>query len=685
MAIRTIPTFQERAANIFLDGGFITQDQLDNAKTTAESESSNLLDTIVSQRMVDQETLMTVLRVQLGVSTVDLKSVDIDLEAVALFPEKDARKNCVMPIGFEADGTLRIATLMPDDSKLSSKLSTLTGFPTTLVLGIGGNLEELIDRVYAPGPVDGANGAHADGDPPEAEAKSAPEDDAPEAISHPEDPSPKAESAPEDDILEDTPASKDDESEDTSSKEDDASEATSPPEDIALEAKLAPKDDASEATSPPEDSVPEAKLAPKDDASKATSPPEDSALEAKLASKDDGAGTLLGQDVSNLSAMQVVDMLTLQAVESSASDIHLVPGHDSAKILFRMNGGLQQMVELPLTLHEGMVSRIKDAAGMDLSEDRRPQDGGFSMNVGERRVEFRVTSMVTTWGEMMVIRVIDQFAGLLSLDSLGMEAESLQTWRSLLQSPHGMLIVSGPAGSGKTTTLYASVAELIATRGNIMSVEDPIEFRMDGVNQIQVNRAAGIDFPSGLNSVLRLDPDVILVSEISDAETATAAMNAALTGHLVLASIHGSDAASSIVRLLDLGIEPVLAATGVIGCLAQRLVRQVCPQCGVTVEATTTEAIAFEREMEEAVTEFMSGPGCDFCGDSGFAGQTGVIEVLSVDEAIRSQISQGASGVEVRETAVGNGMVGMRRAGLLMAQSGKTTISEVLRKAFILG
>ena len=641
MAIRTIPTFQERAANIFLDGGFITQDQLDNAKTTAESESSNLLDTIVSQRMVDQETLMTVLRVQLGVSTVDLKSVDIDLEAVALFPEKDARKNCVMPIGFEADGTLRIATLMPDDSKLSSKLSTLTGFPTTLVLGIGGNLEELIDRVYAPGPVDGANGAHADDDPPEPEAKSAPEDDAPEDISPPDDPSPKDESAPEDDILEDTPASKDDESEDTSSKEDDASEATSPPEDSALEAKLAPKDDA--------------------------------------------AGTLLGQDVSNLSAMQVVDMLTLQAVESSASDIHLVPGHDSAKILFRMNGGLQQMVELPLTLHEGMVSRIKDAAGMDPSEDRRPQDGGFSMNVGERRVEFRVTSMVTTWGEMMVIRVIDQFGCLLSLESLGMEAESLQTWRSLLQSPHGMLIVSGPAGSGKTTTLYASVAELIATRGNIMSVEDPIEFRMDGVNQIQVNRAAGIDFPSGLNSVLRLDPDVILVSEISDAETATAAMNAALTGHLVLASIHGSDAASSIVRLLDLGIEPVLAATGVIGCLAQRLVRQVCPQCGVTVEATTTEAIAFEREMEEAVTEFMSGPGCDFCGDSGFAGQTGVIEVLSVDEAIRSQISQGASGVEVRETAVGNGMVGMRRAGLLMAQSGKTTISEVLRKAFILG
>ena len=218
-----------------------------------------------------------------------------------------------------------------------------------------------------------------------------------------------------------------------------------------------------------------------------------------------------------------------------------------------------------------------------------------------------------------------------------------------------------------------------------MSVEDPIECRINGVNQIQVNRAAGIDFPSGLSSIMRLDPDIILVGEISDAETATAAVNAALTGHLVLASIQGSDAASSIARLLDLGVEPVLAATGVIGCLAQRLVRQVCPKCGVAAEATTTEAIAFQQEMEETVTQFMSGPGCDFCNDSGLAGQGGVIEVLSVDETIRSQISQRASAAEFRETAIENGMVGMRRAGLLMAQSGKTTISEVLRKAFILG
>ena len=306
------------------------------------------------------------------------------------------------------------------------------------------------------------------------------------------------------------------------------------------------------------------------------------------------------------------------------------------------------------------------------------------MKFGDRRVEFRVASIGTTWGEMMVIRVLDQSGGLLSLEALGMEAHNLQTWRSLLELPYGMLMVSGPTGSGKTTTLYASVAEFVATRGNIMSVEDPIEYRMNGVNQIQVNRAAGIDFPSGLRSIMRLDPDIILVGEIRDTETATTAVNAALTGHLVLASIHSNDAASSIVRLLDLGVEPFLAATGVIGCLAQRLVRQVCPQCGVPTMVTETEAIAYEQEMQEPAPQFMTGPGCNFCNGSGFVGRSGVFEVLPVDEAIRRQISQRASGPEVRETALSNGMVAMRRAGMQMAQSGKTTLSEVFRSVFFI-
>ena len=526
MPNQLIPKFEERAVEILLDGGFLTQDLMDDAKTTSELKSSSLLDVIVTEGMMGQETLTTVLDLHLGIPVVDLKQINVDLDALALLPEKDARQYCVMPIGFESDGSLRIATLMPEDSKLSSKFSDITGCPTTLVLAIGGNLEETIDRIFI------ANSASAD------------EDGAPEVISPPEDGAP-------------------------------------------------------EAISPPEDSAPEA-----------ISPPEDADPEVISLPNAGGACTLLGQDLSNRPVMEAVDMVTLKAVESNASDILLVPSDYSAKILFRRNGELQQMVELTLTLHENMVSRIKVEAGMDMSEDRWPQDGGFRLNVGERRVEFRVTSMGTTWGEMMVIRVLDHFGGFLSLESLGMESQSLQTWRALLESPYGMLLVSGPTGSGKTTTLYASVAELIGTRGNIMSVEDPIEYRMNGVNQIQVDRAAGINFPSGLNSILRLDPDVILVGEIRDPETATAAMNAALTGHLVLASIHGSDAASSIVRLLELGVEPVLAATGVIGCLAQRLVRQICPHCGITTEATPTEAIAFEHNQDPSA-------GADAAADPG--------------------------------------------------------------------
>ena len=575
MVSRTTPSFEERVGQVLLEGGFITQEQLDDARTASEAESSSLLDAMVSHGMLAQETLVTVLSFQLRIPVVDLRHVQVDPEAVALVPEEYAREHGVMPTGFDTDGSLRIATRMPNDFQLSSELSSLTGRQTKFVLAIGGKLEDLIDRIYTSAP------AHAAGTAP----------------------------------------------------------VTDEPGGIRTISPAVPSS---------------------------------------------GEATFLGQDLSQLPAMQAVDMVTLQAVKANASDIHMVPSYDSAKVLFRMDGQLRQMVVLPLTLHESMVSRIKVEAGMDISEDRRPQDGGFSLNFGERRVEFRVASIGTTWGEMMVIRVLDQSGGLLSLEALGMDAQSLQVWRSLLDLPYGMLMVSGPTGSGKTTTLYASVAELISSRGNIMSVEDPIEYRMDGVNQIQVNRAAGIDFPAGLRSIMRLDPDIILVGEIRDTETATTAVNAAMTGHLVLASIHSNDAASSIVRLIDLGVEPFLAATGVIGCLAQRLVRTVCPQCGVPKDASATEAIAYEQEMQEPVPQFLSGPGCNFCSDSGFVGRSGVFEVLSVDESIRRQIGQGASGPDLRDTAVKNGMVTMRRAGMQMAQAGKTTLSEVFRSVFFL-
>ena len=406
---------------------------------------------------------------------------------------------------------------------------------------------------------------------------------------------------------------------------------------------------------------------------------------ATLAPLEAGPGSgLFGQDLAQLPAVQAVDMVPLQAIKGHASDIHMVPNSDSSKVLFRLDGELREMVVLPLTLHESMVSRIKVQAGMDISENRRPQDGSFSLLFGERKAEFRVSTVGTTWGEMMVIRVLDHSGDLLSLEALGLDSMALHIWRQLLALPYGMVLVSGPTGSGKTTTLYASVTELVSNRGNIMAVEDPIEYRLEGINQIQVNRAAGIDFPTGLRSIMRLDPDIILVGEIRDEETAKTAVNAALTGHLVLASIHSNDAASSVVRLLDLGVEPFLAATGVVGALAQRLVRKIDDRCETVTEPSATEAMAYEQEMQEPLGEFWAGQGCNFCNGTGFSGRTGVFEVMAVDEHIRRLIASGSSGQEIRNQAIAGGMLPLRRAGMLKAQDRTTTLGEVFRRVFFI-
>jgi len=321
---------------------------------------------------------------------------------------------------------------------------------------------------------------------------------------------------------------------------------------------------------------------------------------------------------------------------------------------------------------------------MDISETRRPQDGSFTLNFNEKSVDFRVSSIGTTWGEMMVIRVLDRSDGVLSLQDVGLEDMALHQWRQLLSMPYGMLLVSGPTGSGKTTTLYGSIMELSKDRGNIMTVEDPVEYRMEDLNQIEVNRGAGIDFAAGLRSIVRLDPDIILVGEVRDAETAKVAVDAALTGHLVLASIHANDASSSLVRLLDLGIERYLAATAVAGSLAQRLVRKTCPHCNIPTELTAMEAMAYEAEMQEPAGEFMMGRGCNFCEGNGYIGRIGVFEVMAISNPIRKLIAAGSSGQELRSQALDDGMIPLRRAGMLKAQEGVTSVGEILRKVFFM-
>ncbi len=381
--------------------------------------------------------------------------------------------------------------------------------------------------------------------------------------------------------------------------------------------------------------------------------------------------------------VQAIDMMLSQAVKDRASDIHIEPQEDELRVRYRIDGVLHDVLKLPLGVHTALMTRIKVLANLNIAERRRPQDGQFSAVIGDRQVDFRVACVEADHGEMAVLRVLDKSMLLLKLEDLGMSPVVLEPYRKLLHSAFGMILVSGPTGSGKTTTLYTSLSQLDAKRYNIMTVEDPIEYRFQDINQIQVNRQAGIEFAVGLRAIMRLDPDIILVGEIRDSETANTAVQAALTGHLVLTSIHANDAASAVVRLIDMGIEPFLATSAVIGSLSQRLVRKVCPYCSTTKEASSAEVLAYQQEMGELRSEFLYGRGCNFCSHTGFLGRIGVTELITMTEAMRKLVMKGASASEIKAAAAGeNIMVPMHRDGMLKARDGVTTVSEVIRNVF---
>ena len=395
-----------------------------------------------------------------------------------------------------------------------------------------------------------------------------------------------------------------------------------------------------------------------------------------------------GAEVSEIDALrqapivQAVDMMLTQAVRDRASDIHLEPQEDCLLVRNRIDGVLHDAVRLPLGVHTAILTRIKVMANLNIAERRRPQDGQFSANIGNKKVDFRVGTVEGVHGEMAVLRVLDKSMLLIKLPDLGMSPSVMQPFEKLLGSPFGMILVNGPTGSGKTTTLYAALQRLDAKQRNIMTIEDPIEYSFRGINQIQVNRQAGITFPVGLRAIMRLDPDIILVGEIRDAETAATAVQAAITGHLVLSSIHANDAVSAMIRLIDMGVEPFLVTSAVIGSLSQRLVRRVCPYCRQMVEVPPSEAAAYEAEINDEAGNFSVGRGCNFCSRSGFLGRVGVYELLPLSDEMRKMVMRSASASELKEVAVREGMVPMRRDGMQKVKDGMTTPGEILRNVF---
>ncbi len=380
--------------------------------------------------------------------------------------------------------------------------------------------------------------------------------------------------------------------------------------------------------------------------------------------------------------VRAVDLLLAQAVRDRASDIHIEPDREAVQVRLRIDGVLHPTLRLPRVSHAALLSRIKVLAGMNIAERRRPQDGQFGSMIGGDEVSFRVATSETTWGEMAVLRILGRSESILDLPHLGLEGDSLPALRRMIQSPYGMLLVSGPTGSGKTTTLYAAVNQLDHTSLNVMTIEDPVEYNFSGIHQIQVNRAADITFASGLRGLMRLDPDVIMVGEVRDQETAEAAVQAALTGHLVLSSIHANDAAGALYRLAHLGVERFLIVSAVIGVVAQRLVRRVCPRCAQPASPSDEENEAFQAEMGQPLDSIKVGEGCAYCNHTGYQGRTGVFEVMTLTSDLRRMLLEGVAVEEIEREAVRLGMVRMRRDAMRKVRAGVTSLSEVMRNVY---
>ena len=379
----------------------------------------------------------------------------------------------------------------------------------------------------------------------------------------------------------------------------------------------------------------------------------------------------------------LVNLIILRAVKESASDIHIEPfGENTLKVRYRIDGILHDVMSLPRNLQLAVISRIKIMSDLDIAERRLPQDGRIQVNVGGRNINIRVSILPAVTGESAVLRILDPSSILLELDSLGFSPDILPNFLSLIKKPNGIILVTGPTGSGKSTTLYTTLNLLNSTEKKIMTIEDPVEYRLNGISQVQAKPKIGLTFAAGLRSFLRQDPDIMLVGEIRDKETAEIAVQAALTGHIVLSTLHTNDAPSSVIRLIDMGIEPFLISSSLVGIIAQRLVRRICPKCKKEIKITPViEKIMDEYKIKSNEITLYKGEGCPYCKDTGYKGRIAIFELMVITENIRDLISKNVTTGKLREAAISEGMCQLREDGIKKVCEGLTTIDEILRVA----
>ncbi len=388
-------------------------------------------------------------------------------------------------------------------------------------------------------------------------------------------------------------------------------------------------------------------------------------------------------DPTEAPVARLVEVVLKQALDDGASDIHIEPNENELNIRYRIDGVLFQASRPPKSVESALISRVKVMANMDISETRAPQDGGFSAQFGDRKIEFRVSTCPTIYGENLVLRILDRSKLMLKLPDLGLVGSYLEKFNKLLVNPYGVILVTGPTGSGKTTTLYAALSQLNTPDKNIKTIEDPVEYRLAGVRQTQVNPKANITFANGLRSLMRQDPDIILVGEIRDGETAEIAIQAALTGHLVMSTLHTNDAPGALSRLTDLKVEPFLMASSVVGVLAQRLVRKICNICKEEHDPSDEEKQALALNGTPGEVKLHRGKGCKACKRSGYRGRIGIFEILAVTDDVRQMILERAAPMDIREHARRTqGFKTLREDGQAKVISGLTTLEELNRITF---
>jgi type IV pilus assembly protein PilB len=386
-------------------------------------------------------------------------------------------------------------------------------------------------------------------------------------------------------------------------------------------------------------------------------------------------------EVNNAPVVRLVDSIIQHAIRTKASDIHIEPYEKNIRIRFRIDGELQEIMTSSKTTHSAIVTRIKILGRMDIAEKRIPQDGRVEMHVDNKDVDLRLSVLPTVYGEKIVIRLLDRSSTILTKSQLGFSEENIKMFDKIIQSPNGIILVTGPTGSGKTTTLYAVLQELNKINRNIITVEDPVEYRLEGINQVQVNAKAGLTFASGLRSILRQDPDIIMIGEIRDAETAEIAVRAAITGHLVLSTMHTNDSASTVSRMVDMGIEPYLVSSSVVGIVAQRLVKKICENCKTEYNPTHTEMDLLNLRDDDILYR---GAGCSVCGNTGYKGRTSIHEIMLMTREIRELVDHRAPIDELRTLSAKYGTITLKDSCSQLVKKGITTSEEMLKVTYSL-